>query len=197
MAPDSKPIEIDISQVVLLGKQADPMFLLCLADVKAKLADPNEVKAICIHEAAHLFYMIKAGMRNPVFTGPRIVYNPKTDKFDRYGGTVQCPNRNDDLLLTLTVGDWAFKIAKAHAAGGVAIRSLANHPNIESGDSEDRENFDKAYANICAEFPDQTIKPDAMWDEARRILGLELQEVPRRKYIESLADKIKPELFKS
>ncbi len=196
MIANSKSIKIDISQVLALGKQTHPQFLPCLADVEAKLSDPDELRAICIHEAAHLFYMTKAGMRDPEFTGPKIIYNSAKDDFDRYGASVRCPNRDDAYLSTITVGHWAFQIAKAHAAGGVAVRVLTNRPDIESGDSEDRENFNKAYALLCAEFPDQTIKDEDMWTEAQRILGLELQEKPRQDYILSLAERIKSDLFK-
>jgi hypothetical protein len=186
-------IKIDTSDVPQ-KMLADPLFLFCLADVRAKLADPNEVKAICIHEAAHLLYMTKAGMRDPEFSGPKIVYNPQTGRFDRYGATVRCPNRDEKHISTLTVIDWVFQLAKAHAAGGVAIRLLANYTG--SGDSEDRENFDRAYNDISTDRP-LPMTADELWKEAHRILWLELNERPRQEFILSLAETIRPELFKS
>jgi hypothetical protein len=189
-------MKIDTSQIPP-EKLTDPLFLLNLADVQAKLNDPNEIQAICIHEAAHLFYMTKAGMKGPEFSGPRITYNAQTGKYDRYGASVRCPNRDEKHLSTITVGQWAFQIAKAHAAGGVASQILAMRPKTDSGDSEDRENFNRAYAKLCFEFPDQTISADEMWKEAQRIIGLELQEAARRELILSMAELIKPELFKS
>jgi hypothetical protein len=189
-------MKIDTSQIPP-EKLTDPLFLFNLADVQAKLNDPNEIKAICIHEAAHLFYMTKAGMKDPEFSGPRITYNVQTGKYDRYGASVRCPNRNEEVLSAMTVGQWAFQIAKAHAAGGIAAQVLAGRQNTDSGDSEDRQNFNKAYAKICSACPNPTTSAEEMWKEARRIVGLELQEDARRELILSMADLIKPELFKS
>ena len=191
-----KTIIIDISQVPK-ERQTDPLFLCCLADVRAKLNDLEEIRAICIHEAAHLFYMTKAGMKDPEFSGPRITYNKQTGLYDRYGASVRCPNRDEALLSTMTVGEWAFRIAKAHAAGGVAAQVLAGRPKTDSGDSEDRTNFNTAYKMICDRCPTQTTTSDEMWNEAQRILAIELQEAPRRELILSITDAIKPDLFKS
>jgi hypothetical protein len=191
-----KAIIIDISQVPK-ERQTDQLFLFCLADVRAKLNDPKEIRAICIHEAAHLFYMTKAGMKDPEFSGPRITYDKQTGKYDRYGASVRCPNRDEALLSTMTVGEWAFRIAKAHAAGGVAAQVMAGRPKTDSGDSEDQTNLITAYKMIRDRCPTQTTSSEEMWNEAQRILAIELQEPPRRELILSIADAIKPDLFKS
>jgi hypothetical protein len=188
-------MRIDISQIPE-EMLADPLFLFCLADVEAKLADPNEIKAICIHEAAHLFYMTKAGMRDPEFAGPRIVFNVETGGYDRYGASVRCPNRDEASLSTMTVGEWLFRLAKAHAAGGIAARILAGRSETDCGDSGDRENFRIAYDKLRALHPDLT-SLDELWAEAKRILELELQEGERREFILAFAETIQPELFKS
>jgi hypothetical protein len=124
-------MRIDTSQISK-ERLADPLFLLCLADVKAKLADPDEIRAICIHEAAHLFYMTKAGMRDPEFSGPRIIYNVKTGKYDRYGASVRCPNRDEAQLSTMTVGQWVFSAQSPGNAGGRITKQTELRPFLRS-----------------------------------------------------------------
>ena len=70
----AQEVKIDTSQVPL-KKQTDPRFLFLLADTRKRLSDPNERKAICIHEGTHILYLGRAGGTNFEYTGPQITYD--------------------------------------------------------------------------------------------------------------------------
>jgi hypothetical protein len=190
----SQHIVVDISEVPA-EKQNDIRFLAALEDVRRRCADPMEMEAISIHEAGHLFYMTRAGLRDPECNGPRIVYNPLTDKFDRYGSSVRCPNQDKEHLATTPISKWVFQMAKSYVGGGVAAHVLAGAADV--GDSGDRENFDGFYDEILRQQPNVKTTHDEMWAEAQRIVTLELQDDGLQSCIRRMAAELKPLLFRT
>jgi hypothetical protein len=185
-------IKIDVSQVPE-QKRADFRFLFLLADIQRRCADPQVVKAICAHEAGHVFYLGRAGRQNPSACGPKITYDPIKDKFDDTGSSVDFDGWDQQLIASLTVGEWLSRLAKGYVAGGVAARILAN--STERGDAGDRELFDGFFEELRVKHPDITETSDSLWIKAQNAVANDLQNDEIKKIVLKCAEILKPDLF--
>jgi len=189
----AKKILIDISRVPLL-KQEDPRFKSLFAMMEAKLADPRQVEAICIHESTHMYYLIKAGVDDFVFAGPTITYDEK-EGFDHTGASVQAKSFDKALAGQTKDVTWAFTVAKSCVGGGIGVEVLCRNIS-DNGASGDRERFDTMYDLL--KKSGLSIPKDEFRKEAERLVRAELETIPDLgKHIREVADGyVKDQLFK-
>lgn len=186
-------IKIDTSQVPP-AKLHDPRFLMLLADMRMRLADPRERKAIAIHEVTHAMYLTKAGRRNLKVAGPQIEYNAKSDTFDRTGASVK-GDVDKKYLARVSVAEWISATAKAYAAPAVAVEVLTNRPEGANGDIGDRQGFEEFLKMVGTKHPDMRIDVDSVWKKARKSVRAELQKPELRKKILKTAEELEAWLF--
>lgn len=189
---EPKTVNIDVSQVPK-SKRTDARFLFLLADMQQACADDRLVNAICIHEAAHVFFLGHAGFMDPVACGPRILYDPVNDDFDGHGSSVKFDSFDQEYVKTIDSRDWLGRVAKGYAAGGVAARRLAN--SVDTGDADDRENFNAVFRKVKADNPSMTWTADSLWAGARIAVETDLQNIKIKDPILACAETLKSELF--
>lgn len=186
-------IKVDTSQVPR-AKLHDPRFLILLNDMRMRLADPKERKAISIHEGTHAMYLTKAGKRNLKVAGPQIEYNAKSDTYDRTGASVK-GDIDQQYLARVSVAEWISATAKAYAAPAVAVEVLANRPEADSGDAGDRQGFEEFLKMVRTKHPDMRIDLDSLWKKARRSVRADLQKPAWREAILKTAEELEAWLF--
>lgn len=187
----AKKILIDVSQVPV-SKRNDPRFKSLFAMMERRLADPREVEAICIHESMHVYYLIKAGVNDFIFTGPTITYDDKQG-FDHTGASVRAKSFGQPVTGTKVL-NWAFTLGKAALGGGIAVEKLC--PGVsDHGDVGDEQRFDTIYGLLAQSG--FTVPKDEFRREAERLVRAELDTIPNlKKYIREIADGfVKGQLF--
>lgn len=187
-------IKIDTSQVPRT-KLHDPRFRILLTDMRIRLADPKERKAISIHEVTHAMYLTKAGKRNLKVTGPQIEYDAKSDSFDRTGASVKGGYVDQQYLARVSVAEWISAMAKAYAAPAVAVEVLANRPEADNGDVGDRQGFEEFLKMVRTKHPDIRIDLDSLWKKARESVRTDLQKPTWRETILKTAEELEAWLF--
>ena len=187
-------IKIDTSQVPR-AKLHDPRFLILLTDMRLRLADPKERKAISIHEVTHAMYLTKAGKRNLKVTGPQIEYDAKSDTFDRIGASVKGGHVDQQYLAGVSLAEWISATAKAYAGPAVAVEVLANRPAGENGDAGDRQGFEEFFKTVRTKHPNVRIDLDSLWRKARESVRAELQRAAWRETILKTAEELEAWLF--
>ncbi|HYY72930.1 MAG TPA: hypothetical protein VE778_05000 [Candidatus Bathyarchaeia archaeon] len=186
-------IKIDTSQVPR-AKLHDPRFLTLLTDMRMRLADPRERKAMCIHEVTHAMYLTKAGKRNLKVTGPQIEYDAKRDTYDRTGASVK-GDIDKQYLARVSVKEWISATAKAYAAPAVAVEVLANRQGADNGDAGDRQGFQEFLKMVGTKHPEMRIDLDSVWTKARKSVRADLQKAELRKKILKTAEELEAWLF--
>lgn len=186
-------IKIDTSQVPR-AKLHDPRFLTLLTDMRMRLADPRERKAMCIHEVTHAMYLTKAGKRNLRVTGPQIEYDAKRDTYDRTGASVK-GDVDQQYLARVSVKDWISATAKAYAAPAVAVEVLANRREADNGDAADRQDFEGFLNMVRTKHPNIRIDLDSIWQKARKSVRGDLQKPEWREAILKSAEELEAWLF--
>lgn len=186
-------IKINTSQVPR-AKLHDPRFLILLKDMRVRLADPKERKAISIHEVTHAMYLTKAGKQNLKVTGPQIEYNAKSDTYDRTGAAVK-GDVDKQYLARVSVAEWISATAKAYAAPAVAVEVLANRAEGDNGDAGDRQGFEEFLRMVRTKHPDIRIDLDSLWKKARKSVRADLQKPATREAILKTAEELEAWLF--
>ena len=187
-------INIDTSHVPPV-KLHDPRFRILLNDMRTRLADPKERKAICIHEVTHAMYLTKAGKRNLKVTGPQIEYDAKSDTFDRTGASVKGGYVDQQYLAQVSVVEWISATAKAYAAPAVAVAVLADRPGVDNGDTGDRQGFEEFFKRVRTKHPNIRIDLDSLWKKARESVRADLEKPGWRETILKTAEELEAWLF--
>jgi hypothetical protein len=184
-------IQIDVSQVPQ-DKLNDPDFLNLRAQIEQVLRIPSWLHAFSIHETGHWIYLQRVGLTDFRFYGPRITYDPTTNQFDGYPAAVQPQIGSVDPSPT-DLGKWLFDVMKGFAAGGVFSRELTAAP--DSGDEEDRQNFQAMYDLILEKAPELPFDRDALWTEAQEAVKQELRSPAFRKEAWDKAAELREKIF--
>src|SRR5229473_2261363 len=196
--PPSKPvitIKIDYDEVPI-EKRSDPRFIGLLNYMQRRLSNPNEITAICIHEAAHALFLQIAGMQNFTFSGPQITYDQATNTFDYTGASVKGTDWNTGYLTTINAGQWVTAAALAYVGAGIAVEELTSR--TDNGDFGDRKNFNKAFEMLRNKHPElfpSDFNLDAFWLKAGKRAKEYLQRPNIRQAILNTAAKIRDPLF--
>lgn len=163
---------VDISQVP--SEQLYRLDLLSLKkDMESALSQKAWINAFCIHEAGHMTYFTQLGVIEYDFQGPRIAYDQEIDSFAGYMASVK-PSHAPALPDTVEKFQCFISIAtKAYVAGKVFTRSLTTAP--DSGEEEDRQNFDDLCRTIEIQFSGLTLDRQQSWLQAEREVALDLR----------------------
>jgi hypothetical protein len=184
-------ITIDISEVPP-NKLNDPDFINLRTQIELVLADPQWLQAFSVHETGHWIYLQRVGVTDFLFFGPRITYDPTTNQFDGYPASLQPQVGNVDPD-NFDFVKWIFDLTKGFAAGGVFSRELTAAP--DSGDEEDRQNFEAICNVILQQMPGMSLNSDALWVEAQEAVKQELRSPAFRKVAWKKAAELREKIF--
>jgi len=167
--------------------KATEKFQSAYRDMLAQLTSPGFISVLCAHEAAHAVYFTLAGMKEFDPMPATIKYEPTIDDYTGHLAAIQVLD-----LPTWTPGnfwDWFFKVARAHAAGGVVARKLM--PSSDGGDKDDMDRFKK----LCEEFnkdPKVRIDFEDVWKQAQDSIVKDLENPACSAEIERQASILRP-----
>jgi hypothetical protein len=168
-------------------QKATTKFQTAYQDMLAQLSAPGFAHVLCAHEAAHVVYFTKAGMQNYDTLPARLKYDPQIDD---YTGSLASIQPLD--LAPCTEGkfwEWFFRLARAHAAGGVVARKLRS--SSDGGDQDDKERF----VEMCNKFntdPKVSIDAEDVWKKAQDSILQDLQNPKWLSIIENQAIELRP-----
>jgi hypothetical protein len=168
---------IDISAVPE-DKQKDARFVQLLASLQILCSSAEYITARYVHEAAHAIYLERAGATGVQFSGARIVYDSKLDRFDHAGASVKGTGYNgkygSDVL------GWVSAMAKVHASGGIAVRKLTGV--ADPGDEGDREHFE-SFCDVVCKPNNYPLDRTALWKAAQDAVEKDLRSPAFRRTI--------------
>lgn len=168
-------------------EKATEKFQSAYRDMMSQLTAPGFIAVLCAHEAAHAIYFTLAGMKEFDTHPAELRYDPAIDD---YTGSLAAIKVLD--LPPWTEGefsDWFFKVARAHAAGGVVARRLM--PSSDGGDQDDRDRF-KIICEKLNEDPNVHIDFEVVWKQAQESIAQDLQNQEVMTAIEKEALHLRP-----
>jgi hypothetical protein len=180
-------VKINCDDVTRLHLEQDPRFLKLYWNMQRDFGDRNYGREVCLHEAAHAVLMEQDGIKNVRFAGPDIVYNPFRRDFD--GSSARAIG--DDQPDAVVDDNYIFKIVQHMAAGGVALRLLANIQD-DVGDRGDYEDFARKYANRPLSTGGAS---EHVWSRAQHAVAARLAEPETRATVLARADQYFPLLY--
>jgi hypothetical protein len=134
---------IDLSQVPRhLHKH--PEILRLSEAARISLDNPEFVDAVCIHEAAHVRYYLRAGIEEFDYLGARITYD--SGEFCLLMAGIQAKSEAIRIGPGVVVTELVTLMAAVSVAGGVATRVLATVPDV--GDEADKQVFKRFCDNL-------------------------------------------------
>jgi hypothetical protein len=144
---------VDVSQ----APKDHPDLTGTVDDIRRKLADPNFIRAACVHECAHALYWNRIG----VTTRPDYQVRVSMGS-DGKTCTVHWASQ---ILDTSAIDGSAtgLDVGKAHAAGIVAAEIIFDS-RYDRGDFEDRAAFDRDMRLQPGTWPQARL--DASWQES-------------------------------
>jgi hypothetical protein len=183
------PIKIDLSENSSTELE-DPRLPGIYDRFQEKLAEPGFIDSVCIHESGHAFYMTLAGVTGVSFKRTRLVFNPKTNDFDRFTASIKIDVWNFYPASVSNAEDILRLGARICVAGGIAVRELA--PDFDGGDEEDL----ALYEFFCdaAKISDKS-KRESIRKDAEKEVTSDLRTDAVRSEIQATAERIKPLLF--
>jgi hypothetical protein len=146
-------------------------FKLAYREMYAQLTAPGFAHALACHEAAHLWYFTKAGVKSYDSFPAQLIYDPATDD---YGGTLASvqlleaePPKTEE-----EANECISNVLKGHAAGGVIARKVM--PSLrDHGDENDKMRF----VDLCKKR-NLTDNPENLWRQSQAAVSKELAENP-------------------
>ena len=184
--------EIDVSQVPA-EKMTDPRFLHLKSQMEGALANEQWVTAFCVHEAAHIIYFTRAGLKDFTFRSATILYDATHDDFEGFPASVRPGGISDELMAKITGTEFISAIAIGHAAGGAATRKLTNVPDV--GYESDYENLSSLCDVIQSRYADWVVDRKGLWKAAEQAVEKDLRRPAARTEIWNKVKEIRPLLF--
>jgi hypothetical protein len=148
------------------NKQA---FRECRMELHQDLQKPARGFEICLHEAAHWFFMDQSGVKNITFSGPRIDYDRANQLILPIGAEAKGDDADDSQTVDLAL---VSGVTKQHIAGGAVLRRYTTAK--EFGDDDDFQKFLRRWPNRPAEMRQMDAKE--FWG---RMLGEVNQELDK------------------
>jgi hypothetical protein len=170
-------------------QKASADFQFVYRGMLAQLCQPGFGRALCMHEAAHLFYFSLIGNTSYDAHPASIYFSSKTRRHEGNLAAVQLhdlkPHQEGQFW------QWFDIVARAHVAGGVVGRKLS--PTTDGGDQDDKERFER----ICAVLnsnPGISINATEVWMAAQKQVTEDITEPEVWAAIETQADALQLEL---
>jgi hypothetical protein len=152
-------------------QKATEKFKRAYREMYAQLTSPGFAHVLSCHEAAHLWYFTKAGLKQYEPLPAKLYYDPATDD---YGGTLASVQllEMEPLKTEEEAKEFLSNVLKGHAAGGVIARKLM--PSLrDHGDEDDKMRF----VDLCKK-KNLTDNPEELWRQAQTAVSKELAENP-------------------
>jgi len=177
-------VEIDISQVPV-DKRLEPSFVAKFNTLTGWFSNSETFKKICIHEAGHLFFLLRAGAIDYEIDKPTITYQGSTDCFDYMAARVRAVTWSE-AFLQQPILNGIYLMAIVGVAGELATIAILNTGGGSSGDVA-------AFTQICRPAGVSQNQQDQIWlnaqnhvrremekDEVQTAVILASQEIERR-----------------
>jgi hypothetical protein len=167
-------------------QKATEKFQSAYKDMMATLTAPGFIPVLCAHEAAHLIYFTRAGVKEYDAVPPTLKFDPAKDDYTGHLAAIKILDL--PLWTPGKFDEWFSYIARAHAAPGVVARRLM--PSSYGGDSDDRARFKK----LCDEFskdPAVKIDFDWWWKHGQETAAKDLEHPDAMKSILQVADELR------
>ena len=168
-----------------------PAFRAQCSYMLRRLQDPDFVRYVCAHEAAHLIFFEMIG---PITYRPLGAFLKADPNFNRFVGWFAAIQLLEfPPCLEHQWSKWLEMWADAEAAGGIVGRKL--FPNEPCGDKGDQRNLAERCRKIEEHFEGHiTIDAQDCWKNAQRRVEQRLTKSPKLlERILQRADKIRPE----
>lgn len=180
--------EIDLTGVPP-NKRNHKRVLDAVAEMRYRLSHPSVVEGVCIHEAGHFFYYMRAGAKPEgiQYDKSRIVGDPDTPNFEKLAASIRATSWEPNVA-NQTSEHRVYAMAVVGVAGGIATRVLTKLTDL--GDIGDYERF-----QIICEKTGLTKNCDAFWTKAHEFVDLEMQKEDVQNAIRDTAALIRPEFF--
>lgn len=193
MAANLEPIDIDISQVLALGKQGDDRFKKIYAGMQFSLSQESFLWGVCIHESGHAIFFKRAGITGFDYYGPTITYDEGGDEFCPSSAIIEPKSFDAERPGTK---ETILAVAKGCAAGGVVTRRFA--PQISSGDQYDYHRLCTFLDRLRSKYPNHTIDVTKLWPIAQFCVEKDLQNnIVQENEIDAEGRRIEPLIFKT
>ena len=156
---------INTSQI-LLAKTSDRRFIERFDEAQRTLSNPDFVRAVCIHEAAHQIYWARIGIETTPNYNVELQYDSHTDKFIIIYASMVLISDSAGLETTVSA------LAQAHASGGAAVEALTLS-EAEYGDEAD---FNSFCSDLKVGVLSHRVDFQKEWMTARDAVKRELQD---------------------
>lgn len=156
----------------------------------ARISDSDWVRAICVHEAVHVFYNKQFGATDFDYYGPRLDYIRETDDFDGHYAAIQAKPYEK---RPMTFAEGLELEARLAASGSVCAAKM---PNIEDhGKGNDYSKFEEMCDGLNARYPALKLNAQARWDKAVSEVEADIEKAEIKAAILAEAEKIRQLLF--
>ena len=171
-------------QGVPLSKRKGNAYIENLLKLEKQISESDWVRAICIHEAAHIFYLREFGATEFIYHGPRMDYIRTDGAY-----AVQCAavEPKPYTRKPVTVNQ-ALELQARLAVSGSA--GAASFTTPEDKGAEDDYN---KFQSVCAQLGIKDAQ--VRWGKARREVEAEFQLPENRTVIIAEADKVRLQVF--
>jgi hypothetical protein len=188
-----KRIEIDVSKVPF-SMRFDSRFRNLHARVEQEFELPHTIDNCCIHEAGHIIYLRRAGVKDFGYLGPRIEYRPLTDTFHDFWAAVKPDYERISPDPTFSGEDLIRALARGMAAGGIFTLALTNR--TVPGDADDYRIFGSLWDMLLKDSPNIAMSQENVWKGAQEDIERDLKnDLTLREQVRITADEIRPKLF--
>lgn len=172
------------TQGVKFSKRKGMAFIQNRMKLDFQISDSDWVRAICIHEAAHIFYFRQFGATEFIYHGPRMDYIRESAAYAVMCAGVE-PKPYTKKPRTLT--EMLELQARLAVSGSVAAASFTTPE--EDGAQDDYARF----KSLCAEI--NVKDPKACWDKARPEVEADFRLPENRAIIINEAEKVRVQVF--
>lgn len=149
------------TQGVPFSKRKGWTFIKNRMKLEFQISDSDWVRAICIHEAAHIFYFRQFGATDFIYHGPRMDYDHEAAAY-----VVQCaavePKPYTKKALTFAQ---QFELqARLAVSGSVAAAAFTDIS--DDGKDDDFDNFERTCNKLNVNKHGLKFDAQALWDKA-------------------------------
>ena len=177
-------------QGVPFSKRKGSDFLQNRMKLEFQISDSDWVQAICIHEAAHIFYFRQFGATDFIYHGPRMEYDRERAAYAMQCAAIE-PKPYRKKALTF---DQQFELqAKLAVSGSVAATEFTNVS--DDGKNDDFDNFRRTCDQLNVNKQGPKFDAQVLWDNAIPEVEADFKVPKNRAAIIEEADKVRLKMF--
>jgi hypothetical protein len=178
------------TQGVPFSKRKGLVFIKNRMKLEFQISDSDSVRAICVHEAAHIFYFRQFGATDFIYHGPRMDYDRETGAY-----VVQCAavEPKPYTKKPLTFEQQLELQARLAVSGSVASGAFA--ALSEGGKDDDFDNFERTCNQLNVNNHGPKFDAQALWDKAVPEVEADFKVLGNRAAIIAEAEKVRLSVF--